>query len=136
MHAAWIEPSKERLLVPIGAVDEVERRVKKLLVHRFHALLVEWAGVLAVLLAPFAEAGIFPRGLGGACGAPHYTTRTKLEFELGVLGVIGVLRLVLGVEVIKIAKELIEAVDGRQELVAVTEMVLPELSGHVAERLQ
>jgi len=47
-----------------------------------------------------------------------------------------VLRLVLGVEVIEVAKEHVEAVHGRQELVAVAEMVLAELSGHVAERLE
>ena len=46
------------------------------------------------------------------------------------------LRLVFGIEVIKIAEELIEAVDSGQELVAVAEMVLAELSGHIAERLE
>ena len=46
------------------------------------------------------------------------------------------LRLVLGIEVVKVAEELIEAVNGRQELVAVAEMVLAELSGHVAKRLE
>ena len=34
---------------------------------------------------------------------------------------------ILGVQVIEIAEELIEAVHGRQELVAVAEMVLAEL---------
>ncbi len=46
------------------------------------------------------------------------------------------LRLVLGIEVVKIAKELVEAMNGGQELVAVTEMVLAELPGHVAQRLE
>ena len=62
--------------------------------------------------------------------------RAELEFELGVLRIVGVLRLVLGIEVIEIAEELVEAMHGRQELVAVAEMVLAELSGHVAERLE
>ena len=43
---------------------------------------------------------------------------------------------VLGVEVIKIPEELVESVNGRQKLVAVAEMVLTELPGHIAERLQ
>ena len=46
------------------------------------------------------------------------------------------LGLILGIEVVKIAEELVEAVDGRKKLVAVTEVVLPELRGHVAERLE
>ena len=46
------------------------------------------------------------------------------------------LRLILGVEVVEVAEELVEAVHRRQELVAVAEVVLAELAGHVAERLQ
>jgi hypothetical protein len=47
-----------------------------------------------------------------------------------------VLRLVLGIQVVKIAEELVEAVNRRQELVAITEVVLAELPGHVAERFE
>ena len=45
-------------------------------------------------------------------------------------------RLVLGVEVIEIAEELVEAVDGRQELVAVAKVVLAELRRDIALRLE
>ena len=45
-------------------------------------------------------------------------------------------RLVLGIQVIEIAEELVEAVHGRQEIVAVAEMVFAELPGRVALRLQ
>ena len=44
--------------------------------------------------------------------------------------------LVLGIEMVEIAEEPIEAVYGRQELVAVAEMVLAELSGRISLRLQ
>ena len=40
------------------------------------------------------------------------------------------------VEVIEVAEELVEAVDGRQKLVLVAKMVLAELTGGVAHRLQ
>ena len=46
------------------------------------------------------------------------------------------LGLLLGVEVIEVAEELVEAVHRRQEFVAIAEMVLAELSGRVALRLQ
>ena len=46
------------------------------------------------------------------------------------------LRLLLGVEVVQVAEELVEPVHGRQELVAVAEVVLAELAGRVAERLE
>jgi hypothetical protein len=46
------------------------------------------------------------------------------------------LRLLFGVQVVEVAEELVEPVVGRQELVLVTEVVLAELAGGVAERLQ
>ena len=46
------------------------------------------------------------------------------------------LRLLLGVEVVEVAEELVEAVHRRQELVLVAEVVLAELAGGVAERLE
>ena len=46
------------------------------------------------------------------------------------------LGLILGVQVVEVAEELVEAVNGRQEFVAIAEMVLAELSGGVALRLE
>ena len=74
-----------------------------------------------------------PSGVGP--GVQH-AARPELLLELGVLRVVGVLRLLLGVQVIEVAEELVEAVRGRQELVAIAEVVLAELPADVAERLQ
>jgi hypothetical protein len=46
------------------------------------------------------------------------------------------LRVLLGVQVVEVAEELVEAVGGREELVLAPEVVLAELTGRVAERLQ
>ena len=51
-------------------------------------------------------------------------------------GVVGVLGLFLGVEVVQVPEELVEPVHRRQVLVAVAEVVLAELAGGVPERLQ
>ena len=53
-----------------------------------------------------------------------------------MLQVVAVFRLLLSVEVVEIAEEFVEAVVGRREFVLVAEMVLAELAGHVAERLE
>src|SRR5262249_12893398 len=53
-----------------------------------------------------------------------------------ILRIVFVLRLLLGLEVIEVAEEFVEAMDRRYEFVAVAEMVLAELTGGVAERLQ
>ena len=52
------------------------------------------------------------------------------------MGVVELLGLFFGVEVIEVAVELVEAVHGRQVLVLVAEVVLAELAGGVPERLE
>jgi hypothetical protein len=59
-----------------------------------------------------------------------------LRPEGGTLGIVRVFGLVLCVQVVEVAEELVEAVNRRQEFVAVAEMVLAELSGRVALRLK
>jgi hypothetical protein len=75
-------------------------------------------------------------GVGDAAvgEAVDHATRTEVLLELGVLRVVGVLRLLLGVQVIEVAEELVETVVRRQHLVAVAEVVLAELAGDVALR--
>ena len=50
--------------------------------------------------------------------------------------IVALLRLLLGVEVVEVAEELVEAVHRRQELVAVAEVVLAELARGVSLRLR
>ena len=116
------------------AVDEVERRGRDLVVNGLHPLLGERSGVLDGLLADLAEPRIdglvvLVRGL-----ALEHPAGAESLLELGVFRVVRVLRLVLGVQVIQVAEELVEPVDGRQELVPVAEVVLAELAGDVALR--
>ena len=106
------------------AVDEVERGGQELLVHRFHSLAGQRAGVFDGLLAV------------GRRLALQHAARAELLLELGALGVVGVLRFLLGVEVVEVAEELVEPVDRRQHLVLVADVVLAELAGRVAEVLQ
>ena len=135
VHAAGVEPDEERLAVAIGAIDEIRRRVEELAVHRLHALLGQRPGVLALLLAPRAEPRILARGVRGRGDAFQDAARSEGGLEGRILGIVDVLRLLLGIEVIEVAEELVEAVHGRQEVVAVAEMVLAELAGGVAQRL-
>ena len=68
--------------------------------------------------------------------ALHDATRAELRPECRVLRIVRMFRLVLGIQMIEVAEELVEAVHGGQEFVAVAEMVFAELSGRVALRLQ
>ena len=64
--------------------------------------------------------------------ALHRSTPARAEPLLGTARsracrVVGVLRVLLGVQVVEVPEELVEAVHGRQELVPVPEVVLAEL---------
>jgi hypothetical protein len=58
----------------------------------------------------------------------EHAARGLLHEFLVLRGVIGPLGLLLGIEVIEVAEEFVEAVRGRQELVTIAEVVLAELS--------
>jgi hypothetical protein len=66
----------------------------------------------------------------------EHAARPELLLELRIFWIVRVLRFLLGVQVIEIAEELVEAVRGRKKLVAVAEVVLSELAADVAERLE
>ena len=66
----------------------------------------------------------------------QYAARAELRLERRILRIVDVLRLLLGVQVVEIAEQLVEAVDRRQQVVAVAEVVLAELAGRVAKRLE
>jgi hypothetical protein len=71
--------------------------------------------------------------------ALEHATRTPVLAEVREVGgrrVVGPFGLLLGVEVVEVAVELVEAVHGRQEPVEVAEVVLAELARGVAVRLE
>ena len=70
------------------------------------------------------------------CDALQHAARTVLLQEFRVLGIVELLRLLLFVQVIEVAVELVEAVHGRQAFVAIAEVVLAELSRGVTLGLQ
>ena len=131
-----VEPAEERLACALLPLHEVDGRGGGLVVDRFHPLLGQRAGVLDGLLADLAE----PRIDRGIVAIGRLALQHAARAELGTVGrilrVVGQFRFFLGVEVIEVAEELVEAVHGRQRLVAVADVVLAELPGGVAEVLE
>ena len=134
VHARRVEPDEERLVVVLGLVHEIEGKVADFVVHRFHPLGIERAGILDPLLADLAPA----RHLGRIIlvGGPAVNHVARADDVQQVLRIVGMRRVFHRIEVIQIAEEFVEAVDGRQELVLVAEVVLAELAGGVAHRFQ
>ena len=109
---------------------------RDLLIDSFHALLGQGAGVFNGLLSYAAPAGVSRRVIFVSCEAVKNASGPEPLFELRILWIVGQFRLFFGVQVIEIAKEFVEPVHGRQELIAIAEVVLAELAGRVAERLE
>src|SRR5262249_44795702 len=95
-------------------------------------------GVLDPLPADAPPARLLSRVVGvGGPGVDDAARRERPHRrELVQVGVVGVFWILLGVEVVEVSIELVEAVYGRQEAVEVAEVVLAELTGGVAERLE
>ena len=112
------------------AFDEVFGRGEGFLVDGLHTLLGQRAEVfdgLPTLAVGFA--------LEHAAGPELLDERLAVgKYHVG--WIVFVLRLFLGIEVIEAAKEFVEAVHGRQVLVAVALVVLAELAGGVALALE
>src|SRR6266851_751 len=60
----------------------------------------------------------------------------KSRFECRIRWIVGEFRFLFRIQVIEVAEELVESVHGRQELIAIAEMVLAKLTGGVTERLE
>ena len=70
------------------------------------------------------------------CLALQHAARAVFFSELRILRIVRIVGLFLGIEMVEVSEELVEAVYGRQVLVAVAEVVLPELASGVAEFLR
>ena len=126
MHARGVVPDEERLVRFDGVRDEALGFDQEFLVQRALPLLPEWPGVDDLL----GSIGLRP-------GMDHAAlTEMELFDRLRIFGEVIFLGIFAGVEVIEDAEKFVEAVIGRQMLVAVAEMVLAELSRGVAKRLQ
>ena len=134
VHARRIEPAEERLAVLFGLVDEIDGQVADFVIHCLHPFGIERAGVLNLLFADLAPARHLRRVVRGRGPAMNHVARADLIQQ--VLRVVGMRRVFHRIEVIEIAKEFVESVDGRQELIEIAEMVLAELAGSVALRFE
>ena len=106
-------------------VDEGEGMVRHLFIDGLHALLGERTGILDLLSALAVRPGV------------QHAPGTEALLEGRVLRIVRVLLgFLFGVEVVEIAEELVEAVRRRQIFVPIAQMVLAELAGGVAQRLQ
>ena len=133
MHPRGIHPNEERLIGFRLPRHEVDSGGCGFVVDSLHPLSVEWAGVFDGLFADATPV----RLLGwivpvGGTSTQYASWRVGAGVRLVTFGPLRPFRLFLGVQVIKVAEELIEAVHRGQEFVAVAQVVLAKLAGGVA----
>ncbi|MNP02629.1 hypothetical protein D3C76_944870 [compost metagenome] len=112
MHSRGVEPDKERLVRLDCVVHETGRGGQKLLIDGFHALFGQCTKIFDLAVD----------------GAVDYAAWTDHLVDDWTLGPVRVLRPLLGIEVIEVAKELVESVISWQVFVAVPKVVLAELA--------
>jgi len=120
VHARGVPPHEEWLAILVRLVDEVQRLLHHLIVDRLHALACQRPGVLCSSVGVTVNHAAWP----------------ELLHERGIARIVGVLRLLAGIQVIQRSKELVETMRGWKHRVAVTEVVLAELPRCVAACLQ
>jgi hypothetical protein len=122
VHAGRVQPEEEGLPVSLGLVDELEGEGLDFVVHGFHTLGIERAGVLDLLLADLAPArhhcGVI------RIGRPTVNHVARAEGVQQLLRVTGMRGVFHRIEVVEVAEKLVEAMNGREMRVLVTE-VLP-----------
>ena len=120
VHTRRIPPDKERLVLFLGALHEVECLDHNLVIDRLHALACQGTCIL-------------DRTTGKAM---NHAARTKFLFEFRIFRVVWILWLFFGIQVIKVAEKLIETVRRWQHIVAITKVVFTKLTCLVTTRFQ
>ena len=141
MDARRIHPDEEGLAVFLGLVDELQGVIEDVLVDCLHVVFDaghrmrrQRALVDDLLLADLAPARLDGRIVRVGRESVQHIARADHVLQRRRIGMPE--RILHRVEMIEIAEELVEAVHRRKVLVEVAEMVLAELPGLIAERLQ
>lgn len=133
MHVGEVAPDEEPLARGVLALYVIDCGVSDLVIDGHHPLLVQRPGVLDGLLADRSVLRVVGLGgyLGGGLALEHtsWMRQRVEERELVLVRIVLLLRFFLGVEVIRVAEELVKPVHSRQVLVQVAEVVLAELPG-------
>ena len=124
VHACRVEPKEEWFFIFDRSINEFYRRVVNFLIDGRHPLGRQRPGVFNLL----RTIRVGPR--------MDHAAWTVFLPELWIFRIVVALRLLFGIEVVEVAKELIEAVIGGQMLVAIAEVVLAKLAACIAKRLE
>jgi len=115
MHPRRIEPDEERLIVASCLVDECEGVAEDFVIHGLHSFGTQLSRVLNPLLPDLTPTRLNGGVVHISCPSMDHVAWTHPRLEGGrIVTVTGVLH---RIQMIEVAKELFEPMQGRQELV-------------------
>src|SRR5262245_31485650 len=108
VHAGCVEVTKPRLACFVLSFDEILGGGKKLFVDCLHALPGQWSRILDSLPTYTTVLHVLRR-IVLVCGpAMQHAPWPESFFEVGIFRIVGILRLFFRIQVVKIAKKLVE----------------------------
>jgi len=110
MHARRVEIAEPGAPLLGLTLHEVDRTGQELLVDRLHALGVQGTCVFDDLLADLPEGFIDRIVVFVSRPTFQHPARTELLAKIGILWIVRILGLLLGVQMIQVAEELVETV--------------------------
>ena len=136
VHGRRVVPEEERLICLGLLFHPLQGFCGDFLVDGLHALLGKRTGIYDRLLSDSSKASVRGGVVNISRFAMQDAARPEHRLKLRVFRIIGKFRLLLGVEVVQIAEEFIEPVNGRQKLVAIAQVVLAKLARGIALGLE
>ena len=116
VHMRGIDPGEPRLAGRVLAANEVLRRLDELIVTRLHPLSGERTCVFDALFADVPPARLLGRVVLLASPAVQHAAGSEAVPKMGKVRrwwIVGELGLFFGVQVLQVAEEFVEAMDGR-----------------------
>src|SRR6478609_8294621 len=140
-----VVPEEKWLCSLYRPLNEIAGTLHQLRIDVFHADLGrsiharmrrEWALICDLLFANTAPARVFRRIINVGRNAADDVARTEHRAELLVLGVLRIVGFFQRIKVVEDSVELVKTVDCGQILIAIPQVILANLRGRVAERLE
>src|SRR5215469_388746 len=114
VHASGVEPEEERFAVVLRLLDELHGVAEDFIVNRLHALRTEFPSVFDLLFADLSPTRLNRCVIHVRRPAMDHSTGSH---RLSCCGrIVRMARVLHGIQMIEIAKELIEAMYRRQKL--------------------
>src|SRR5436190_10303408 len=123
VHMCEVEPYKKWITLLILSCNEIRGRFNKFIIAGFHSFFIQWTCVFYFLLANLSPTWHYSGIIFVGCPGMKDTPGPESLLELWIFGIVSHFGFFFCIKMIKIAKEFIEAMIGRQHVIEITQMI-------------